>query len=344
MQTWVEGVPVKGKTVMPAKPTKAAALQVLQQLASEHCSAAQELDNAGTLKISTTGNSKKDLAVTQPADAAVGSKYSTTGLSLQEAGQPELVLPGLSADQRSDAALNSMEPDSDAEECFRGGVADEEEDDSQAPEVLVGLDNATAGQHPDQNLMAQSAFGDTGKACIAGTAATSIPAAKQKMVSSNAPDRAAKGQSRQMPLSKVIQQQRRRMSKSNIKVNGQLDVVLALTNAQQQQMQQEAEQQIFKGAAMGTASTDGCSLLAQQTGIAASPVQQTDPQTMNKQLEFADQQPLNDQRAEHGIGEEGSSDMEQHEQQLWQNLAQALQDQQSSQKLAQLTVTLLARM
>ena len=351
VQTWVEGVPVKGKAVKPAKPTKAAALQVLQQLASEHCSAAQGCDAGIPI---TAEALKEDPASPQPTNSANGSLDLATDLASKEAAQPELALPGPLLDQPADAALSHVESDSEAEASPRGGIAVEEEDDRQAPEALASFRIVAAQQRLEQHPMAQSAAAESRQSCVPDSAAIPDCAAKQNVGSSHALNKAAKGRSRQLPLSKVIQRQRRHMSKSNSVVNGQPDIVLALTDAQQQQMQQEADQQILASPALGTAGTDKCSILSQETCIAASPVQQPDQQMMNEQLHYPDQQPSEDQWADlsstqlpshqHGTDEEGASGREPQEQQLWQNLSDALQNQQSSQKLAQLAVTLLARM
>ena len=114
-----------------------------------------------------------------------------------------------------------------------------------------------------------------------------------------------------------MRQQRRRVSMSQRKANSQPGVVLALTEAQQQQRQQEHSQPCNTGMAPTTGR------LCAQLGVHCV------SQLVSKEDEADAAGPTGKGQDEH---------------QLWQNLAEALQDKQSCRKLAQLTVTLLGRM
>lgn len=348
LQTWVEGEPVKGKSAKPAKPSRAAALQLLQQLASQHCRRACTSEN--TTDAAVPGNTAAPPCIPD-AGAAVRYLSLDSQPEMDIADDCQLVQPQLppavdlvngETESGSEAEIsNGIESDSEADINLRGGVASDEEDDKQGPGALAGPLTASAEGQGDQALPAESSH-----------AAAADSEADLSLQSTLAPDCAPAsvptGVAGKLPhhvsLSKVIQQQRRRMSRSQRRASSHPHVALALTEAQQQQWQQEGSQPCNTGMAPITAAMHDSSSMSGQTKTAVSTAQPASGQgrpcaelgvhcTGELVLSKEDEE---DDAAPSGRGQD--------EHQLWQNLAEVLQDKQSSQKLAQLTVTLLGCM
>ena len=337
VQTWVEGVPVKAKSAKPAKPTKAAALQILRQLALQHCTAAQT----------------DVFTMPQPADSALDSSEMSSQPNSDQAHlsgkvQPELIQCELALTQLDDAASNSIQSDTAAEADLRGGIAVDADDDGQAPAAV----SADCVLFPAEDCSAEDAAeasSSVSSSSVSSSCVSSLAKVEAQAALAVAPDgtaitdgpamRSSSRQRRPQSLSRLIQQQRRRMSQSQSLAASQPDVVLALTDAQQQQLQLEsAKHTCSSHNASDAAATDDFDSV---TSPSAAPCQQEVSQqsAADSQMQADGQRSSRDQALvkESVIEAPG-------EEKLWQKVTEALQDVQASHKLAHLTVTLLARM
>lgn len=348
LQTWVEGEPVKGKSAKPAKPSKSAALQLLQQLAFQHCQGACTSEDGADAAVSSNANATLYGPGTGPAVSPQSLSSQTTADTfddsqlVQPQPQPAVDMPLDGSDLNSEAEVTSgVESDSEAEISLRGRVALDEEDDRQGPGPLAEPDIPSAEAQGSQALPVEASH-------TAGSEPDDITEAAEL-----APDCALANTRRdtadrprpQPPMSRVMQQQRRRVLRSQCKASSQPEVVLALTEAQQQQWQQESNPTCGTGTAPSTAVMHECSSSPVQTHAAVSDAQPiSDQGWLNAQLdEQSVSQAVSGEGEQIGAGPSGRA-QGQYEHQLWQNLAQALQEKQKGQKLAQQTVTLLGRM
>ena len=320
----MEGEPVRGKAVKPLKPTKAAALQLLQQLASEY--------NHYTI----------------PA-AAVESQMQS-GQPMQPGAADQMGTPALQAQLPQPAATGSTpisaESDAEAEVTPSGGIAAAEEDDRQAPcspsepvldDALASLGTRQATDSlPDTAQPLQQEMAPVA-ACVSPDTDQDISRGTSKRFqgdysSSNRPS-----------LATVIQQQRRQLSRSSRQPQSEPEVELALTEAQQQQLQQDnntaAESQHQDTAEPAAARlysgvlTDAEQELAQSADNGMS-ISAGAPSTFDTLL--------HSHRERFGL--EVVADEDSSHSLLWQRLAECLQEKQAAQKLAGLTVNLLAGM
>ena len=318
----MEGEPVRGKAVKPLKPTKAAALQLLQQLASEH-------DHYTILA------------------AAVESQMQL-GQLLQPGAADQMGSPALQAQLPQPAATGSApisaESDDEAEVTPSGGIAAAEEDDRQAPcspsepvldDALASLGTRQAiDSLPDtaQPLQQETA---PATACVSPNIDQDISRGTSKRCqgdysSSNRPS-----------LGKVIQQQRRQLSISSRQPQSEPVVELALTEAQQQQLQQDnnTAAESWDTAEPATAQlycgilTHAEQELAQSADNGMS-ISAGAPSTSDSHMQSHCER----------VGLESEADEDSSHSLLWQRLAKCLQEKQAAQKLAGLTMTLLARM
>lgn len=344
LQTWVEGEPVKGK---PAKPSRAAALQLLQQLAAQHCQGACASENP-----SNAGVPNHTAAAPYPQDAvtAVNPQSVVSQPKVDIADDSQLVQPHLqpAVDQaigdavsESEAEISGgVESDPEAEINLRGAVATDEEDDRQGPGALAGHVTASAEGQEHQALPGESSHAADSEADLSSELALPPGCASASELTG-----VAQKQPRHVSLSKVMQQQRQRMSKSQRKASSQPNVVLALTEAQQQQWEPEDSQTCNTSETITTAVVHECSSMPAQRHTASLDAQLTSGQDrLYPQPTMHCTGQLVSEEDEENEAEPPSKANGQHEHQLWQNLAEALQDKQSCQRLAQMTVTLLGRM
>ena len=343
LQTWVEGVPVKGISGKPAKPSRAAALQILQQLASQHCQrACPSKESADAAVPSHTAVAP----FSQDAESAVNPQTLDSQPEVALADDSHLVQPQLlpaldttlgdvqskSAAQLS-GGVSQSESDSEAELNLRGRVASDEEDDRQGPGAPAGPVAASGEGHADQALLDESSHAAAPEADLSSESALArelVPAGVLTGIAGQQPHHAS--------LSKVMRQQQRRMLRSRRHASSQPDVVLVLTEAQQQRWQPE----------------DGLTCnISEAPTRAEHDFSMTSARTVQDAQLATGQDRLYAQRNEQSTGQREDEQDEagpssrangQDEHQLWQNLAEALQDKQSCQKLAQLTVMLLGRM
>ena len=342
LQTWVEGKPVKGK---PAKPSRAAALQLLQQLATQHCQGACIIENPAALPSHTAAAPYSQDAgaavspqsvVSQPeVDIAIDSQ------TVQPRPQPAVDRALSDAESESEAEVSGgVESDSEAEINLRGAVASDEEDDKQGPGALAGPVTASA-----EGLEDQASPGESWHAADPEADLSSERALPPDCASASELTGVAGKQPHHASLSKVMQQQRQRMSKSQRKTSSQPEVVLALTKTQQQQWQPEGSQTCNTSENPPAAVVHECSSMSAQTDTAVLDAQPTSGHDrLHAQLSVHCTGQLVSEEDEEDEAGPSSKANGQDEHQLWQNLAEALQDEQSCQKLAQMTVTLLGRM
>ncbi|DBA85673.1 TPA: hypothetical protein ACH3X1_005247 [Trebouxia sp. C0004] len=323
-QTWVEGEPVVGKAVKPLKPTKVAALQLLQHLATEH----------DHYTIPTA-------AVEYPAQS---------GQPMQPGAADQMGITALLAQLPQPAATGSTptsaESDAEAEVTPSGGIAAAEEDDRQAPcsPSEPSLDDALASLATRQATdslpdTAQPLQQETGPA----TACFNPELDQQESRGTSKWCQSDYRSSTRPSLATVIQQQRRQLSRSSRQPQSEPLVVLALTEAQQQQLQQDnnrvAEHQHQDTAEPAIAHlhtdllTNAEQELVQSTdngrGISAGALSTSDS-LVESHCERPELETAADEDSSHSL--------------LWQRLAECLQEKKVAQKLAGLTVTLLARM
>lgn len=339
LQTWVEGVPVKGKSAKPAKPSKAAALQLLQQLASQHKQSAYANDNAGSAIAVPSSAAAALLPEDAEAVASTQSLSSEPEVSMADGSQLRQSQPQLP--QAFDMALSSIESDSEAEITPVGRIASNEEDDRQGPGALADYVKAPAKDQGRQGLAMQSFYPADSQAEEASHAALASEGAAAAMLETPASlGRTADSKQLYQPtLTEVMQHQRRRMSRSQHKGSTPPDVLLALTEAQQQHWKEEDGHICSASTVPGTAE---CSSMSTHVDNRAADVAVADHHRVCAQL---DERSSSQTVLESDLADEvGPSGREPFDRQLWQNLAEALQDRHACQKLAQLTVTLLARM
>ncbi len=321
----MEGEPVGDKAAKPIKPTKVAALQLLQQLASEHDHYTIPAAAVGTLMQSG-----------QPMQPGAADQMGTKAL---QAHLPQPAATG--------STSISAESDAEAMVTPSGGIAAAEEDDRQAPcsPSEPVLDDALASwgtrqatdslpdtaQSLQQEMPPAAACVDPGVDQTAMFKGTSIGCQGDNRSSTRS------------SLATVIQQQRRQLCRSSSQPQSKPEVVLALTEAQQQQLQQDnntaAENQHLDIAEPATAQM--CSErpihavqeLAQSAGYGMSisaGAPSTSDSLVHSHCERSGLESAADEDSSHSV--------------LWQKLAECLQEKQAAQKLAGLSVTLLARM
>ncbi|KAL3146569.1 hypothetical protein ABBQ32_000809 [Trebouxia sp. C0010 RCD-2024] len=337
LQTWVEGVPVKGKSAKPAKPSKAAALQLLQQLASQHNQSAcpDGIPAGAVVESSITASA----CLGEDAEPAASTQSFSSEPEVSDGSQLRQSQPQLP--QAFDMALSSIESDSEAEVSPEGRIASDEEDDRQGPEVLANSVKAPAEDAERQGAAMKSSYTADLQAEEASHAALASDGAAAAMLETTAfLGRTADNKQLYQPtLTEVMLNQRRRMSRFGHQKSSLPDILLALTLAQQQHCK-EGDGNICSASTMpGTAE---CSSMSTHVDTGAADVAAADHHRMCAQLdEHSSSQTVlkRDPADEVGPSGRGLGDF-----QLWQNLAEALQDKQACQKLAQLTVTLLARM
>ncbi|KAA6421586.1 MAG: hypothetical protein FRX49_08530 [Trebouxia sp. A1-2] len=279
-QTWVEGEPVGGQAAKPLKPTKAAALQLLQQLAREH--ACYTIPAAAVEVPMRSG---------QPMQPGAADQMGTIALQAQLPQPAATCLTPVSA-----------ESDAEVEVTPSSGIAAAEEDDRQAP------------CSPSEPAL------DDALASLASRLLT------------------------RPSLATVIQQQRRQLSTSRRQPQSEPVVVLALTEAQQQQLQQDitaAEIQHWDIAEPAAAQ------LYSDVLTSANEEQEL-AQSAGNQMSISAGAPSTSDSLVHSrceqSGLEIAADEDRSHSLLWQRLADCLQEKQAAQKLTGLTVTLLARM
>ena len=339
---------MKGKSAKPAKPSKSAALQLLQQLASQHCQGACTSETAANAAVSSNVTAALYIQDTGPAVTSQSlSPQLEMGTAddsylMQPRPQPfDMPLSGTEVESEADVASGSESVDSEAETSLRGRVASDEEDDRQGPGPLAGPGTSSAEAEGSQALSLEAPH----------TAGSEPDEATQaaEVASDSALDNMLRGTAgkprHHPPMSRAMQQQRRRVERSQRKASSQPEVVLALTEAQQQQCQQQDNPTCGRGMVPSTADMHEGSSMSLPTLSAVSDAQPTSEQgRLNTQLdEQSSSQAVSEEGEQGGAGPSGRA-QGQDEHQLWQNLAEALQDKQKGQKLAQQTVTLLGRM
>ena len=338
LQTWLEGEPVKGRSAKPAKPTKAAALQLLQQLASQYCPAVDADGDPSHTDASLQISSSNLPQMSLHAEPAVASLGFSSAHEVDTTAANELPQAELSLAQTSQTALSSSDSDCEAAVSPRGGVAVDEEDDRQGPEAaLPGL---TLAQVEEEHYCEADPVALTSARGSASADMTNC-ALNTLTVGLNPPARAARKQSGQPSLAEVKRQQRCRVSISQVMGSGQPEVLLALTAAQQMQLEADQRCSANIAAVMNTAAQ--CSNAQLQTGSLASDAEEAEEQQHDghQVVTSASSRSFAAEADEEKLGLSGHAE---DDQQLWQSLAAAMQSSQLSAKLAQLTVTLLARM
>lgn len=335
---------MKGKSAKPAKPSKAAALQLLQQLASQHCQGACTIEGAATAV--TSSNATAALSEPPVSSQSPSSQTNTDTADDSQLMQPQPLsacdVPLNGSDGNSEAEVTSgVESDSEAEISLRGRVASDEEDDRQGPGPLTGPVTSAAVAEGSQALSLEAPH-PAGSEPDAATQAAEVASdsALANML------RGTAGKPRHHPpMSRAVQWQRRRVVRSQRKASSQPEVVLALTEAQQQQWRQEESPTCGTGTAPSPADMHESSSSSALTQTAVSDVRRISEEgRLSAQLdEHPVRQAVSDEGEQGGAGPSGRA-QGQDEHQLWQNLAEALQDKQKGQKLAQQTVTLLGRM
>ena len=320
----MEGEPVKGKAVKPLKPTKAAALQLLQQLASEH---AHYTIQAAAVETSVQSS--------QPMQPGAAGHMGTPALQAQ---LPRPAATGLTP--------ISAESDAEAEVTSSSGIAAAEEDDRQAPcstsepvldDALASLGSKqTTDSLPDTAQPVQQDMAPA-TACVGRDTYQDVLRGTGKRYQGDY------SSSTRPSLATVIRQQRCQLSRSSWQPQSEPEVVLALTEAQQQRLQQDnntaAENQY-----QDTAEPAAAQLYS---GILTN-VEQELAQSADNRMSISAGQPstsgsLVQSHCERS-GLESGADKDSSHSLLWQRLAECLQEKQAAQKLAGLTVTLLARM
>ena len=310
----------------PLKPTKAAALQLLQQLANEHDQ--------------------------YTAPAAAGESHIQSGQPMQPGAADQTGTSALQAQLPQPAATGltptSPESDAEAEVTPSSGIAAAEEDDGQAPCSLSEpvLDDALASLGTRQ---ATHSMPDTAQPLQQGTApATACVSPDIDQDVSRGTNKQCQGDwssSNRPSLATVIRQQRRQLSRSSWQPQGKPVVVLALTEAQQQQLQQDkdnntaAEDQHLDAAEPVPAQLYSDVLTTAEQELAQSAdngmsISAGAPSTSDSLLHAHFEQ----------SGLEIAADVDSNHSLLWHRLAVCLQEKQAAEKLAGLTVTLLARM
>lgn len=321
----MEGEPVGGQAAKPLKPTKAAALQLLQQLAREH--ACYTIPAAAVEVPMRSG---------QPMQPGAADQMGTIALQAQLPQPAATCLTPVSA-----------ESDAEVEVTPSSGIAAAEEDDRQAPcsPSEPALDDALASL---ASRSATDSLPDTSQPLQQETA----PAAA--CVSPDVTQNVSRGTSKQCQsdcrlltrpsLATVIQQQRRQLSTSRRQPQSEPVVVLALTEAQQQQLQQDitaAEIQHWDIAEPAAAQ------LYSDVLTSANEEQEL-AQSAGNQMSISAGAPSTSDSLVHSrceqSGLEIAADEDRSHSLLWQRLADCLQEKQAAQKLTGLTVTLLARM
>ncbi len=308
----------------PLKPTKAAALQLLQQLAREH----------GHYTIQAAAV-ECQMQSSQPMQPGAADQMDTPALPAQ--------LPQPAA---TGSTLISADSDAEAEVTPRGGIAAAEEDDRQAPcspcEPVLGGVLVSLGSR-----QATDSLPDIAQSLQQGTApATACVSLDSDQDISRGPSKRCQGDyrsSNRPSLATVIQQQRQQLSRSSWQPQSKPEAVLALTEAQQQQLQQDnttaAENQYQDTAEPAAAQlhsdvpTTAGQELAQSAdngmSISAGATSTSDG-LVHSHCERSGLEIAADEDSSHSL--------------LWQRLADCLQEKQAAQKLTGLTVTLLARM
>ncbi len=320
----MEGEPVTGKAVKPLKPTKAAALQLLQQLASGH--------DHYTIRAASV---ESQMQSGQPMQPGAADQMGTPALQAQLPQPAAAVSTPISA-----------ESDAEAEVTPSGGIAAAEEDDRQAP------------CSPSEPLL-------DGALVSSGTrqATDSLPDLAQPLQQERAPATAcvspdvdpqeSRGTSKQCQsdyrpstrtsLATVIRQQRRQLSRSSSQPQSEPVVQLALTQAQQQQLQQ-ANNTGAENQHGGTAEP----VPAQSYSDVHITAEQELAQSTDNGMSISAGAPSTSDSLEQShyerSGLESAADEDSSHSLLWQRLTECLQEKQAAQKLAGLTVTLLARM
>lgn len=342
MQTWVEGEPVKGNPVKPLKPTKAAALELLQQLALEHRQPA------------TDSSSVSELHQDEPISSEIPSVADRDGLT-----QP--------------AASVSTDSDSEAGASPRGGIAADKEDDRQAPEVAEPssgqtLEPATAdpetSNRPSGSLADKAAEDEQPGDSAADSAqiSCSFESGQQFTAQSELQRRGQHVCLAKPSLAKVIQQQRRRLLRSSLQAGSEPQVSLAVTEGQQKELHQQMSEAAGSNLQSNThaASEEAQAASGQAQAVSGQMIDDSDVQSCGvpeqsqpMQLlhgnQFSQQQ-LDEIQFSQQLTQSTSassqvlSQQQEGQDMLWQELGSCLQDKQSAQKLAGLTVTLLARL
>ena len=338
-----------GKAVKPLKPTKAAALQLLQQLAHEH---GQSIASAAEAEEPAESGQQ-----TQLEAADQGTTEAEQAHSVQQSAAANSPFASISSDSLTQVSPSNgfvAGNDRQAPCTFTQSRSDTAADSSQSSEA-VGI---SAGACTQQETAAAAA-------CVE---AQQGPGFEQPLVTAMAKQHDI-GQkvSARPTLATAIQRRRRQLSKSGLQPGSEPEVSLALTDAQQQQMQRQQVQQqhlqqhqlqqdVGKTAAecqkdeadsagapsvSSTRQSHNEHELAQCTRNAQLSNEVHPTEAAQQAICASDSQPQ--MLAEHtetldASEQQGRQDL------LWQSLAGCLQEKQAAQKLAGLTVTLLARM
>lgn len=276
----------------------------------------------------------------EDAGPAAVAQSVTPEPELSMADESRLVQPQPQGSQARDIALNSDESDSEAEISPEGGITSDEADDRQGPGAAANPVTASAEDQERQTLAAVSSYiADSEAEGASGVAITPDGALETLAVFGSVAD---DEQLHHPTLTAFMQHQRRRISGSQHKGSGPSGDVLALTAAQQQHWKEVDCATCDTGTLPSTTVMPKCSGMSTHINTVAADADAADHHRLCAQL---DEHPSSQTVVERGqANEAGSSGTGRDDPQLWQNLAEALQDRQACQKLAQLTVTLLARM
>ena len=311
-----------GKSVKPHKPNKAAALQLLQQLALEHAQPTPDKSSA------------------ESAQTALISQAQAT---LTDTDQADLNQPAASS-------LNNVDSDSEAEASLRGGIAANEEDDRQAPENMSQSSGDISSAAVESQRQTQNLSGRPGAkrmhqsfpADVTTDAMHGLQPQRQSIPRPELPQKQSGSISAKLSLAEVIQQQRQRLSGCSLKAGSVPQVELQLTGAQQQQLQQDASEVSDSGQQSNTISING--MKCREFHSSWCPLTHTEgtAQGTTQALQQVHGGQLNQQHLECASLQDPQK--LQRQDVLWQQLAECLQDKQCAQKLTLLTVTLLTRM
>ena len=343
-----------GKAVKPLKPTKAAALQLLQQLALEH-------GQSIALAAEAEGPAESEQQ-TPPEAADQRNSEAEQAHSFQQSAAADSSLASISSDSLAQVSPGTgfLAGDDRQAPCTSTHSRSDTAADSYQSSQAVGV---SAGACAQQEIASAAAYAD----------ALQGPASEQPLVTAMAKqhDNGQKVSARPS-LAAAIQRRRRQLSKSGLQSGSEPEVSLALTDAQQQQLQkqqvqqQHLQQQHLQQHQLQQDVTKPAAECQQDEGDFAGAPSMSSSRQSHREHELAPctsdaqlsnevhpteavQQTAGASDSQPQIQTEHTGDADASEQQgrqelLWQSLAGCLQEKQAAQKLAGLTVTLLARM
>ena len=339
-----------GRAVKPLKPTKAAALQLLQQLALEH---GQSVAPAAEAEGPAESEQQTPL---EAADQ--GNTEAEHAHSFQQAAAADSSLASISSDSQAQVSHSTgfvVDVDRQAPCMSTQSMVDTAVDSSQSSQAV----DISAGACAQQQAASAAAHAE----------AQQGPDSEQPLVTAMAKQH-DNGQKARPSLATAIQRQRRQLSKSGLQPGSEPQVSLALTDAQQQQLQKQQQQlqkqqQHLQQQQLQHNVRTAAECQQDEADFAGAPVMSStrqshtehelarctsDAQLSNEvhpteavqQTAGASDNQVQMQAEQTGSGD--ASEQQDRQELLWQSLAGCLQETQAAQKLAGLTVTLLARM